>query len=63
MADQFLSLSQKQELQQVLAPHLRQSLEVLQVPILELRSLVQKRDGAKSDAGAVARKGDGTAGG
>lgn len=42
MADQFLSLNQKQELQQVLAPHLRQSLEVLQVPILELRTLIQK---------------------
>lgn len=42
MAEQFLSLNQKQEMQQVLAPHLRQSLEILQVPMLELRTLVQK---------------------
>jgi RNA polymerase sigma-54 factor len=42
MADQFLSLNHKQEMQQTLAPHLRQSLEVLQAPILELRTLIQK---------------------
>ncbi len=41
MADQFLSQNQKLEQQQVLAPHLRQSLEILQVPILELRTLIQ----------------------
>lgn len=42
MGEQFLSLNQKQEMQQVLAPHLRQSLEILHVPILELRTLIQK---------------------
>ncbi len=33
---------QQQRLQQVLAPQLRQSLEFLQVPLLELRSLIQR---------------------
>ncbi len=42
MADQLLSQTQQQRLQMVLAPQLRQSLELLQVPILELRSLVQE---------------------
>ena len=36
-----LSLSQEQRLQMVLAPQLRQSLELLQVPTLELRALVR----------------------
>lgn len=42
MAEQFLAQTQEQRLQQILAPQLRQSLEVLQVPTLELRSLVQQ---------------------
>ena len=42
MADQFLSQSQQQRLSMVLAPQLRQSLELLQVPMLELRTLVQQ---------------------
>ncbi len=37
-----LALSQEQRLQQVLAPQLRQSLEMLQLPALELRALVQQ---------------------
>ena len=42
MADQYLSQIQSQRQMQVLAPQLRQSLELLQVPVLELRSLVQQ---------------------
>lgn len=42
MADIFLSQTQQQRLQMVLAPQLRQSLELLQVPVLELRSLIQQ---------------------
>ena len=42
MADQYLSQTQQQRLSMVLAPQLRQSLELLQVPILELRTLVQQ---------------------
>lgn len=42
MAEQFLSQTQQQRLQMVLAPQLRQSLELLQVPLLELRTLVQQ---------------------
>ncbi len=42
MADQYLSQIQTQRQMQVLAPQLRQSLELLQVPVLELRSLVQQ---------------------
>lgn len=42
MVEQYLSQTQQQRLQQVLAPQLRQSLELLQVPILELRTLVQQ---------------------
>jgi RNA polymerase sigma-54 factor len=42
MAEQFLSQTQSQRLSMVLAPQLRQSLELLQVPMLELRSLVQQ---------------------
>ena len=38
----YLSQIQDQRLQQVLAPQLRQSLELLQVPILELRALVEQ---------------------
>lgn len=37
-----LSLSQSQRLQMVMAPQLRQSLEMLQLPILELRALIQQ---------------------
>lgn len=42
MANQNLSLSQEQRQLQILAPQLRQSLEFLQAPVLELRSLVQQ---------------------
>jgi RNA polymerase sigma-54 factor len=42
MPSQTLSLSQSQRLQMVLAPQLRQSLEMLQVPVLELRAMIQK---------------------
>ncbi len=42
MATQSLSLSQSQRMQMVMAPQLRQSLEMLQVPILELRTMIQK---------------------
>ena len=42
MAGQFLSQTQSQRQMMVLAPQLRQSLELLQVPILELRTLVQQ---------------------
>jgi len=39
---QFLAQTQTQRLQMVLAPQLRQSLHLLQVPILELQSLIQQ---------------------
>lgn len=42
MAGPYLSQTQQQRLQMVLAPQLRQSLELLQVPVLELRSLIQQ---------------------
>lgn len=42
MPSQTLSLQQTQQLQMVLAPQLRQSLEMLQLPILELRTLIQQ---------------------
>ncbi|MBN1557125.1 MAG: RNA polymerase factor sigma-54 [Lentisphaerae bacterium] len=42
MPTQTLSLNQSQQLQMVLAPQLRQSLEMLQLPILELRALIQQ---------------------
>jgi len=42
MPSQTLSLAQTQQLQMVLAPQLRQSLEMLQVPILELRAMIQQ---------------------
>ena len=42
MIKQTLSLSQTQQLQMVLAPQLRQSLEMLQLPILELQALIQQ---------------------
>ena len=42
MAEQYLSQTQEQRLQMILAPQLRQSLELLQVPALELRSLIQQ---------------------
>ncbi|MFO7534095.1 MAG: hypothetical protein R6X19_00155 [Kiritimatiellia bacterium] len=41
MAQTGMHLSQEQRLQMVLAPQLRQSLELLQVPTLELRALVR----------------------
>lgn len=42
MAEPFLSLIQSQRMSQVLAPQLRQSLELLQVPLLELRTLARQ---------------------
>ena len=42
MAEQYLAQTQQQRQMMVLAPQLRQSLELLQVPILELRTLVQQ---------------------
>ncbi len=42
MPAQSMTLSQTQRLQMVLAPQLRQSLEMLQVPALELRAMIQK---------------------
>ncbi len=42
MPGQYLAQTQQQRLQMILAPQLRQSLELLQVPILELRTLVQQ---------------------
>ena len=42
MAGPFLAQTQSQRQLMVLAPQLRQSLELLQVPILELRTLVQQ---------------------
>lgn len=41
MADQILSQTQSLRQQLVLAPQLRQSLEMLQVPVLELQTLIQ----------------------
>ena len=38
----MMSLVQEQRLQMVLAPQLRQSLEMLQVPVFELQALIQK---------------------
>ena len=42
MPSQSLSLAQTQQLQMVLAPQLRQSLEMLQLPILQLQTMIQK---------------------
>jgi RNA polymerase sigma-54 factor len=42
MPSQTLSLSQSQQMQMILAPQLRQSLEMLQLPILELRTQIQE---------------------
>lgn len=42
MPSQTMALMQSQRLQMVLAPQLRQSLEMLQLPILELRAMVQQ---------------------
>lgn len=42
MQNLSLSLNQSQRLQMILAPQLRQSLEMLQVPILDLRAMIQK---------------------
>lgn len=39
---QKLSLEQSQQMQMILAPQLRQSLEMLQLPILELRTMIQQ---------------------
>lgn len=41
MPGQTLALTQEQRQLQILAPQLRQSLELLQVPMLELRTLIQ----------------------
>ena len=40
--EQHLTQTQQQQMQQVLSPQLRQSLELLQVPMLELRGLIQQ---------------------
>ncbi|MFH1477029.1 MAG: RNA polymerase factor sigma-54 [Verrucomicrobiota bacterium] len=42
MPNQSLAMSQEQRQLQILAPQLRQSLELLQAPMLELRALVQQ---------------------
>ena len=42
MPTQTMSLTQSQQLQMILAPQLRQSLEMLQLPILELRAMIQQ---------------------
>lgn len=42
MQSQRPTLMQSQQLQMILAPQLRQSLEMLQLPILELRTMIQK---------------------
>lgn len=42
MPHQTLSLSQQQRQMMILAPQLRQSLEMLQMPILELRAMIQQ---------------------
>lgn len=42
MAGNSMSMSQQQRLQMVLAPQLRQSLEMLQVPVFELRAMIQE---------------------
>ena len=42
MPGQTLTLTQSQHLQMVLAPQLRQSLEMLQVPILELSTMIRQ---------------------
>ncbi|HQQ03809.1 MAG TPA: RNA polymerase factor sigma-54 [Kiritimatiellia bacterium] len=42
MAQQILSQVQDQRLQMILAPQLRQSLEILQLPVLELQSVIQQ---------------------
>lgn len=43
MPSQTLSLSQQQRQLMVLAPQLRQSLEMLQMPLMELRAMVQQQ--------------------
>ncbi|MGD9874102.1 MAG: RNA polymerase factor sigma-54 [Kiritimatiellia bacterium] len=42
MVQQVLSQVQDQRLQMILAPQLRQSLEILQLPVLELQSVIQQ---------------------
>jgi len=42
MAEQILAQTQEQRMQQIMAPQMRQSLEILQLPALELRSLIQQ---------------------
>jgi RNA polymerase sigma-54 factor len=42
MPGQTLSMNQSQQLQMVLTPQLRQSLEMLQMPMMELRELIQQ---------------------
>lgn len=41
MPQQVLSQTQQQRMQMILAPQLRQSLEMLQVPVMELQTLIQ----------------------
>ena len=42
MAGPYLSLSQQQRQVMTLAPQLRQSLEMLQMPVMELRAAILK---------------------
>ncbi len=42
MPNQSLALLQSQRLQMILAPQLRQSLEMLQLPVMELRAMIQQ---------------------
>lgn len=42
MADHQMSMSQEQRMQMVLAPQLRQSLEMLQLPVMELQTLIRQ---------------------
>ncbi|MEI6807821.1 MAG: RNA polymerase factor sigma-54 [bacterium] len=42
MADHSMSMSQVQRMQMVLAPQLRQSLEMLQLPVMELQTLIRQ---------------------
>ncbi|MCK4563300.1 MAG: RNA polymerase sigma-54 factor, partial [Verrucomicrobia bacterium] len=42
MAQPGLILSQQMKMQQVLAPHLFQSLEILQMPLLDLQQMIKQ---------------------
>ena len=41
MPNQTMGMTQDQRLQMILAPQLRQSLEMLQAPVLELRAMIR----------------------